>query len=67
MTSASSTSVACCAHASWLNQVEIWLGILVRKLLRRRRSLARHFPDEVILLAVRWYVRYRLTYAEVIA
>ena len=22
-------------HASWLNQVEIWLGILVRKLLRR--------------------------------
>ena len=22
-------------HASWLNQIEIWLGILVRKLLRR--------------------------------
>ena len=22
-------------HASWLNQVEIWLSILVRKLLRR--------------------------------
>jgi hypothetical protein len=25
----------------------------------------RHFPDEVILLAVRWYLGYRLTYAEV--
>src|ERR671939_1892537 len=25
----------------------------------------RHFPQEVILLAVRWYLRYRLTYAEV--
>jgi transposase len=22
-------------HASWLNQIEIWLGILMRKLLRR--------------------------------
>ena len=22
-------------HGSWLNQIEIWLGILVRKLLRR--------------------------------
>lgn len=27
-------------HASWMNQVEIWLSILVRKLLKRG-----HFPS----------------------
>jgi transposase-like protein len=38
-----------------------------RRLTARSRTAfrGRHFPDEVILLAVRWYVRYRLTYAEV--
>src|SRR6266496_3081708 len=34
-----------------------------------RRSISafsrRAFPDDVIALAVRWYVRYRLSYAEV--
>jgi transposase-like protein len=25
----------------------------------------RAFPDDVIALAIRWYVRYRLSYAEV--
>jgi transposase-like protein len=25
------------------------------------------FPDEVIALAVRWYLRYRLSYADVVA
>jgi transposase-like protein len=35
---------------------------------RRRSSSAfsgRAFPDDIIALAVRWYVRYRLSYAEV--
>jgi IS6 family transposase len=40
----------------------------------RRRFTARstsacsrhHFPDELIALAVRWYVRYRLSYADVV-
>src|SRR5438552_4068264 len=32
---------------------------------RVRRSRARGFPDDIIALAVRWYVRYRLSYAEV--
>jgi transposase len=27
-------------HASWLNQIEIWFSILVRKLLRRSSSFA---------------------------
>ena len=38
-----------------------------RRLTVRSRTAfrGRHFPDEVILLAVRWYLRYRLTYAEV--
>jgi transposase len=27
-------------HASWMNQVEIWLSILVRKLLKRGNFLA---------------------------
>jgi DDE superfamily endonuclease len=27
-------------HASWMNQVEIWLGILVRKLLKRGNFLS---------------------------
>src|SRR6266567_277252 len=35
----------------------------------RRRSISafsrRAFPDDVIALAIRWYVRYRLSYAEV--
>src|ERR671938_1231472 len=38
-----------------------------RRLTARSRTAfrGRHFPDEVILLAMRWYLRYRLTYAEV--
>ena len=28
-------------HASWLNQIEIWFSILVRKLLRRASFLSR--------------------------
>jgi transposase-like protein len=31
-------------------------------------AFAHHgFPDDVIALAVRWYVRYRLSYADVVA
>src|SRR5437763_6318949 len=32
---------------------------------RVRRSRARGFPDDIIALAVRWYLRYRLSYTEV--
>ncbi len=35
---------------------------------RSRSAFSRHaFPDDVIALAVRWYVRYRLSYADVVA
>ena len=38
-----------------------------RRFTRRSNSAfsGRAFPDDVIALAVRWYVRYRLSYAEV--
>jgi transposase-like protein len=38
-----------------------------RRFTRRSNSAfsGRNFPDDVIALAVRWYVRYRLSYAEV--
>src|SRR6266568_4846673 len=42
--------------------------VLCRRRFTRRSSSAfsgRNFPDDVIALAVRWYVRYRLSYAEV--
>jgi transposase len=29
-------------HASWLNQVEIWFSILVRKLMRRGSFASKH-------------------------
>ena len=38
-----------------------------RRFTRRSNSAfsGRAFPDDIIALAVRWYVRYRLSYAEV--
>lgn len=38
-----------------------------RRFTRRSTSafLGRAFADDIIVLAVRWYVRYRLSYAEV--
>src|SRR5215471_6331283 len=38
-----------------------------RRFTRRSSSAfsGRAFPDDIIALAVRWYVRYRLSYAEV--
>jgi len=34
---------------------------------RSSSAFSRHaFPDDVIALAVRWYVRYRLSYADVV-
>jgi transposase-like protein len=40
-----------------------------RRFTRRSSSAfsGRAFPDDIIALAVRWYVRYRLSYAEVSA
>ena len=32
-------------HASWLNQIEIWFSILVRKLLRRGNFTSKLFRD----------------------
>lgn len=42
-------------------------GCCGRRLTRRSSSAfsGRVFPDDVIALAVRWYLRYRLSYAEV--
>src|SRR3979411_1714081 len=43
------------------------LGRLWAGFTRRSSSAFSHraFPDDIIALAVRWYVRYRLSYAEV--
>jgi DDE superfamily endonuclease len=36
-------------HASWMNQVEIWLSILVRKLLKRGNfSSVEHLKDQIL-------------------
>ena len=39
--------------------------MFVRSCRRDRRSLASGFPQEVIVLAVRWYLRYGLSYRDV--
>jgi hypothetical protein len=45
-------------HASWMNQVEIWLSILVRKLLRRGnfRSV-QDLRDQVLALCIAYFNR----------
>jgi transposase len=35
-------------HASWLNQIEIWLSILVRNLLRRANLTSKAHPQQRI-------------------
>jgi transposase-like protein len=40
-------------------------AVFVRSSRRDRRSLASGFPREVIVLAVRWYLRYGLSYRDV--
>jgi hypothetical protein len=42
-------------HASWLNQVEIWLGILVRKLLKRGNFTSVADLQEKILAFIGYY------------
>jgi transposase-like protein len=39
-----------------------------RRFTARSRSASshHHFPDDLIALAVRWYARYRLSYADVV-
>ena len=42
-------------HASWLNQIEIWLGILVRKLLKRGNFVSIADLQEKILQFIGYY------------
>ena len=44
-------------HASWMNQVEIWLSILVRKLLKRGNFLSLHDMRDQILAFISYYNR----------
>ncbi len=47
-------------HASWLNQIEIWLGILTRKLLRRGSFLS---TDELVARVLAFIAYYNRTTA----
>lgn len=44
-------------HASWMNQVEIWLSILVRKLLKRGQFLSLDDLRDQILAFIAYYNR----------
>ena len=44
-------------HASWMNQVEIWLSILVRKLLKRGNFLSLEDLRDQILAFIGYYNR----------
>jgi transposase len=44
-------------HASWMNQVEIWLSILVRKLLKRGNFCSLNNLKEQILAFIAYYNR----------
>jgi putative transposase len=42
-------------HSSWLNQIEIWFNILVRKLLRRERFSSKALLKERILAFIDYF------------
>jgi transposase len=44
-------------HCSWLNQIEIWLGILVRKLLKRSSFVSVELLKAKVLEFVDYYNR----------
>lgn len=44
-------------HASWMNQVEIWLSILMRKLLKRGNFVSLHDLRDQILAFIAYYNR----------
>ncbi|MGB9752269.1 transposase [Roseiflexus castenholzii] len=44
-------------HCSWLNQIEIWLSILVRKLLKRGSFTSVHDLKERVLAFIDYYNR----------
>jgi len=48
-------------HASWMNQIEIWLGILTRKLLRRGSFLS---TDDLIARVLAFIAYYNRTMAK---
>src|SRR5262252_3418459 len=54
------------ARPSWVGSVSV-AAAAIRRFTRRSNSAfsGRAFADEIIVLAMRWYVRYRLSYAEV--
>jgi len=42
-------------HASWMNQVEIWLSIMMRKLLKRGNFTSLHDLRDQILAFISYY------------
>lgn len=42
-------------HTSWLNQIEIWFSILVRRLLKRGNFLSKHHLKERILAFIQYF------------
>ena len=44
-------------HASWLNQIEIWLSILVRKVIRRGSFTSVEDLEEKVLAFIEYYNR----------
>jgi hypothetical protein len=44
-------------HASWLNQIEIWLSILARKVLRRGSFTSVEDLEEKVLAFIEYYNR----------
>ncbi|MEW6402864.1 MAG: transposase [Chloroflexota bacterium] len=44
-------------HASWMNQVEIWLSILVRKVIKRGNFKSTHDLKRKVLAFIEYYNR----------
>jgi transposase len=42
-------------HASWLNQIEIWFGILVKKVIRRGHFCSKHDLREKLLAFIEYF------------
>ena len=44
-------------HASWMNQVEIWLSILVRKVIKRGNFVSTHDLQRKVVAFIEYYNR----------
>jgi transposase len=42
-------------HASWINQIEIWFSILVRKLLRRGNFISKAYLKQTIAAFIAYF------------